>query len=77
MADFDAFEDAPVGGWALAALGLLSVPAVRRQLTPVAHGLGAIGAFIVARVRELVGEPEERDEDLVRQAPAEPPARGG
>jgi hypothetical protein len=77
MADLDAFEDAPVGGWALAALGLLTVPAVRRQLTPLVHGVRAIGAGIVALARQVVGEPVERDDDLVRQAPAEPTAPGG
>src|SRR5262249_33164618 len=68
----DEFLDAiPGGRLTLAALALLAVPGVRRQLRPLARAAIRAGLAVTDQVKELIAETREQASDLVAEARAE------
>jgi hypothetical protein len=67
----DLVDFIPGGPWTIAAVGLLSVPAVRRQVRPVAKAVVRAGLAAADGLREFVAEAREQTEDLVAEVQAE------
>jgi hypothetical protein len=67
----------PGGNVTLAAVGLLAVPGVRKQLRPIAKGAIHVGFVVADQLRQFVGEAREQAEDLVAEVRTERQANGG
>lgn len=65
------FDFIPGGRLTVAALGLLAIPGVRRQLRPVAKAAIRTGLTVTDQVKTIVAEAREQTSDLVAEARAE------
>ena len=70
MPDWELVELIPGGNWAIAAVGLLAVPGVRKHLRPVAGAVVRSGLGLVGHVTRIVVETRENAEDLVGEVRA-------
>jgi Protein of unknown function (DUF5132) len=73
----DFIEFIPGGAWTVAAVGLLSVPAVRKQVRPAAKFAVRAGLVVVDGLKGFVAEAREQAEDLVAEVRAEREGDGG